>query len=98
MIPRNNMFHQILLSLLIITAPLAVSAQLPSVSPARVGFDPARLDVAHATVKRFIEENRHAGIITLLARNGKIVAVQTYCYRDLENSLPTERDTTCRVY
>jgi len=98
MIPKNHMFHQILLSLLIVTAPLAVSAQLPSVSPARAGFDPARLDVAHATVKRFVEENQHAGLITLLARNGKIVDVQTYGYRDLEKSLPMERDTICRIY
>jgi CubicO group peptidase (beta-lactamase class C family) len=91
------MMHRFLLSLFIITAPLAVPAQLPSSSPARAGFDPARLEVAHATVKRFVEENQHAGIITLLARNGKIADVQTYGYRDLEKSLPMERDTICRI-
>src|SRR5947208_6152899 len=92
------MLQKLLLSFLIITAPLAVPAQLPSVSPARAGFDPARLDVAHATVKRFIEDNQHAGIITLLARNGKIVDVQSYGYRDTEKKLPMTRDTICRVY
>src|SRR5260221_10920364 len=90
--------HKLLLSFLLLTAPLALPAQLSSVSPARAGFDPARLDVAHTTVKRFVEENQHAGIITLLARNGKIVDVQTCGYRDLEKSLPMERDTICRIY
>ena len=92
------MIRKILFSLLLITAPLAVPAQLPSTSPARAGFDPARLEVVHATVKRFVEENQYAGIITLLVRNGKIADVQTYGYRDLEKSLPMERNTICRIY
>ena len=36
-------------------------------SPA--GFDPARLEVLHATTKRFVDEGKHAGIITLIARD-----------------------------
>lgn len=80
----------------LIAAP--VQAQLGRASPKAAGFDPARLEVMHATVKRFVEEGKHAGIITLLARNGKIVDFQTYGYRDLEKQLPMERDTICRVY
>ena len=37
-------------------------------------------------------------MITLLARDGKLVDFQTYGYRDLEKKLPMERDTICRVY
>jgi CubicO group peptidase (beta-lactamase class C family) len=73
-------------------------AQLPVVSPARAGFDPARLEVLHAITKRFMDDGRHAGAITLLARNGKLVDFQTFGYRDLEKGLPMERDTICRVY
>ena len=71
---------------------------LVAASPKAAGFDPARLEVLHATVKRFVDEGKHAGIITLLARDGKIVDFQTYGYRDLEKQLPMERDTICRVY
>ena len=39
-----------------------------------------------------------AGVITLLARDGKVVDFQTYGYRDLEQRLPMERDTIVRVY
>src|SRR5574339_132521 len=77
---------------------VSVQAQLPSASPKAAGFDPARLEVMHATVKRIVDEGKHAGIITLLARNGKIVDFQTCGYRDLEKQLPMERDTICRVY
>src|SRR6266446_6534693 len=74
------------------------SAQLPWTSPKAAGFDPARLDVLHATTKRFVDEKKHAGIITLIARDGKIVDFQSYGYRDIEKQLPMERDTICRMY
>jgi CubicO group peptidase (beta-lactamase class C family) len=83
-------------SLLLVT--LVAGAQLPSTSPKGAGFDPARLEVLHATTQRFVDEGKHAGIITLLARDGKIFDFQTYGYRDVENKLPMERDTICRVY
>lgn len=83
------------LSLLIV---VSVRAQLPTASPKAAGFDPARLEVLHATTKRFVDEGQHAGLITLLARDGKIVDFQTYGYRDVERQLPMERDTICRVY
>jgi CubicO group peptidase (beta-lactamase class C family) len=76
----------------------SLRAQLPTASPEAEGFDPARLEVFHATVKRFVDEEKHAGVITLLARNGKIVDFQTYGYRDVEKKLPMERNTICRVY
>jgi CubicO group peptidase (beta-lactamase class C family) len=77
---------------------ISVQAQLPTVLPKAAGFDPVRLEVLHATTKRFVAEGQHAGLITLLARDGKIVDFQTYGYRDMERQLPMERDTICRVY
>jgi CubicO group peptidase (beta-lactamase class C family) len=79
-------------------AAISVQAQLPAASPEAAGFDRARLDVLHVTTKRFVEEGKHAGIITLLARDGKLVDFQTYGYRDIEKQLPMERDTICRMY
>ena len=86
--------------LVVLTCALAVSvqAQLPATSPRAAGFDPARLKVLHATTKRFVDEGKHAGIITLIARDGEIVDVQAYGLRDVEKQLPMERDTIVRVY
>ena len=79
-------------------AAFSIQAQFPTASPKSAGFDPARLEVLHETTKRFIDEGKHAGIITLLALDGKIVDFQTYGYRDVEKQLPMERDTICRMY
>lgn len=77
---------------------LTAAAQLPTASPRAAGFDPARLQVMHETMRRFIDDRQHVGLITLVVRNGKIVDFQTYGYRDLEQRLPMERDTICRMY
>jgi len=87
----------LIFALTLLTA-VSLRAQLPTASPRAAGFDPARLEDMHATVKRFVDEGKHAGVITLLARNGKIVDFQTYGYRDVERQLPMERGTICRVY
>ena len=87
----------LLLGLALLVA-VSVPAQLPSISPEAAGFDPARLEVLHATMQRFVAEGKHAGLVTLLVRDGKIVDFQTYGYRDVEQRLPMERDTICRVY
>jgi CubicO group peptidase (beta-lactamase class C family) len=89
---------KILLLALACAIVVSVPAQLPTASARAAGFDSARLEVLHATTKRFVEEGKHAGIITLIVRDGKIVDFQTYGYRDVEKRLPMERDTICRMY
>lgn len=84
--------------LVLLALVFTAEAQLPRVSPSRAGFNPERLEVMHETVQRFVEDGRHAGIITALARNGNLVDIQAYGYRDIENQLPMELDTICRVY
>src|SRR5580765_4812105 len=87
-----------LLIALLILPHLCVQGQNPQSARGAGGFDKARLEVLHATTKRFVEEGKHAGIITLVARDGKIVDFQAYGYRDVERQLPMERDTICRAY
>ena len=77
---------------------LCVPAQLPPTSPKAAGFDPARLAVLHSTTQRFVDEGKPAGIVTLLARGGRVVDVYACGYRDIEKGLPMQRDTICRVY
>jgi len=83
---------------LILSVACWADAQLPTASPKSSGFDPARLEVMHKNVRRFVDEGKHAGIITVLLRDGKLVDLQTCGYRDVEKQLPMERDTICRMY
>jgi CubicO group peptidase (beta-lactamase class C family) len=89
---------KIALTLALSCAVAAAEAQLPLTSPGRAGFDADRLAALHRMTQGFIEEDQHAGLITLLVRDGKIADFQTYGYRDLEKKLPMERDTICRIY
>lgn len=77
---------------------LSVQAQPTSAAKNSASFDPARLKVLHQTTRGFVEQGKHAGIITVLANDQRILDFQTYGYRDIEKGLPMERDTICRVY
>jgi len=79
--------------------PAAVPAPpLPLATPESQGMSSERLGRLHAEIERFVTEGRHAGAISLVARNGRIVDWRTYGKRDLEAGLPMEKDTICRIY
>ena len=71
---------------------------LPLASPESQGLSPERLERLHAGIQRFVDEGKHAGAISLVARHGRIVDWRTYGKRDIEAGLPMEKDTICRIY
>ena len=71
---------------------------LPVVAAEREGFSPERLARMHARVREFVDKGQHAGIVSLVARNGRIVDWQAWGQRDREARLPMEKDTIFRVY
>ena len=62
------------------------------------GFDAERLGKVHAMVKQYVDDGKHAGAVTLVARKGKIVDVANFGYRDLESKAPMAPDTIFRIY
>jgi CubicO group peptidase (beta-lactamase class C family) len=80
------------------TPDAAAAWPLPLATPESQGMSSERLSRLHAGVTRFVEEGQHAGAVSLIARNGKIVDWRTYGKRDLESGLPMEKDTICRIY
>jgi CubicO group peptidase (beta-lactamase class C family) len=92
--------NRILLSLILVCgAAVTVGAQpLPLASPESEGFSPDRLERLHTMLESQVGEGKHAGLITLLARHGRIVDWQTYGLRDLDGKRPMEKDTIVRMY
>jgi CubicO group peptidase (beta-lactamase class C family) len=80
------------------TPDAAPAWPLPVATPESQGMSSERLARLHEGVQRFVDEGRHAGAVSLIARNGKIVDFRTYGKRDLEGGLPMEKDTICRIY
>ncbi|KAA6457211.1 beta-lactamase family protein [Acidobacteria bacterium AB60] len=67
-------------------------------SPESVGFSAERLERLHALMQRSVDDKQFAGIVTLLARHGKIVDYRTYGARDMASGAPMTKDTIFRDF
>ncbi|HTS69844.1 MAG TPA: serine hydrolase domain-containing protein [Terriglobia bacterium] len=76
-----------------------VSGQmLPNAKPEEVGFSAERLQRLDAAMQQKVDEKQLAGIVTVLARHGKVVEFKTYGKKDLASAAPMERNTIFRIY
>jgi len=100
MTSRRFIFRLALLCMLVLPAGAggALGQSLPTASPESQGFSPERLERLHKRMHEFVNEGKHAGIVVLIARNGKIVESRAYGMRDREQKLRMEQDTIFRIY
>jgi CubicO group peptidase (beta-lactamase class C family) len=73
-------------------------ATLPAATPESVGLAadlPAKMD---AGMQGLIDQKALAGIVTLVARKGKIVQHQAYGLQSIEANTPMRLDTIARIY
>jgi CubicO group peptidase (beta-lactamase class C family) len=76
-----------------------VSGQvLPNARPEQVGFSSERLQRLDAAMQQKVDEKQFAGIVTILARHGKVVEFRTYGKKNLATGAPMEKDTIFRIY
>ena len=73
-------------------------AEIELADPESVGMSAERLERVAPALERFIEEDKMAGFISLVARRGKVVHFEIRGERDLFNGLPMEEDTLFRIY
>ena len=76
----------------------AESSSLPVAEPESVGMSSDRLERMHSLAQQVVDESKHAGIVTAVARRGKLVDLQTYGYRDLDSKAPMTTDSIFRIY
>jgi CubicO group peptidase (beta-lactamase class C family) len=76
----------------------AAAALAPAASPESLGFDSARLKMLDAAMAKVVADGRVAGMTTLLARHGKVVAFNTYGKTSLEAGKPMPKDEIFRIY
>jgi CubicO group peptidase (beta-lactamase class C family) len=97
-IPRATAIWLLYLALILGTISGAFGQTLPSAKPEEVGFSPERLQRLDAAMQQKVEEKQFAGIVTILARHGKVVEFKTYGIKDLATGAPMARDTIFRIY
>ena len=90
----------LLLALTCTALPTVVAqhTELPTAAPATVGFSPERLLTLDASMKKFVDDGALSGVVTLVARHGKIVSSNVYGYQDIAQKVPMRQDTIFRIY
>jgi CubicO group peptidase (beta-lactamase class C family) len=89
-------------------APMAQQAQpqpaarhtidMTVVKPETVGFSSERLERLHALMQQTVDTKELAGIVTILARHGKVVDYRAYGQRDMASGAAMTKDTIFRDY
>jgi CubicO group peptidase (beta-lactamase class C family) len=77
---------------LAIATPLANAGSLPRAKPAEVGFSAERLARIGPAMQRHIEAGEIAGVVTLVARRGRIAHFEAYGYADAAKRTPMRTD------
>src|SRR6188768_4284737 len=91
--------------LLLLTAALAliasaglVSKDLPAAKPEDVGLSSERLARMNKAIHAYVDAGRTPGVVTLIARHGKVVHVDAYGKADLASGRATRTDDIFRMY
>jgi CubicO group peptidase (beta-lactamase class C family) len=71
---------------------------LTVVKPESVGFSSERLERLHALMQQAVDQKQIAGIVTILARHGKVVDYRTYGQRDIASGAPMTKDAIFRDF
>lgn len=87
---------------LVALAGYAVTAQQPATAPgaatpASVGISGERLNRLHAGMQGFVDRKEAGGIVTLIARDGKVVDVTAVGFQDVATKTPMRTDTLFRI-
>jgi CubicO group peptidase (beta-lactamase class C family) len=92
----------LLLALAATTTPrpaLAVgSPGLPTARAESVGVSSERLARLGAGMKSLVDEGRLAGVVTMVARHGKVIEFEAIGKRNVAADLPMEKDSIFRIY
>ena len=102
MIAIKSAFGTLALVVLAGYAALAQQAPAPSrpagpAAPASVGVAADRLERLHQGMQGFIDRKEAGGIVTLIARDGKIADLHASGYQDVESKTPMRTDTLFRI-
>lgn len=91
-------FFALFLALVLVTPRLAVAEPLPSVAPDDVGLATTQLAEIDSLMHSYVSKGKLAGIVILVAREGKVAHAGVYGQMDIETGQAMRRDALFRVY
>ena len=92
--------HTILLAvgLALTTGAYAAERDLAVVEPVAVGMSAEGLGELDAAMQGFVDRGELAGVVTVVARHGKIAHFETFGMQDIATGVPMAKDTIFRIY
>ncbi len=79
-------------------AAAGATLNLSAVQPESVGFSSERLERLHTLMQDAVKNQQVAGVVTILARHGKVVDYRAYGMRDIASHTAMTTDTIFRDY
>jgi len=76
----------------------ATNDSLPTADPESVGMSAERLARIDGLTRRYVNEGKLAGVVTLVARHGKVVYFDAVGTANLDTHTPMAEDTLFRIY
>lgn len=102
---RENSRMNLTMKVWLLTAALmlqpalgSAKQELPSARPESVGISSERLARLPEGMKSLVDQGRLAGVVTLVARHGKVVEFDAAGKRDIAADAPMQKDTIFRIY
>ncbi|MGH9657840.1 MAG: serine hydrolase domain-containing protein, partial [Bryobacteraceae bacterium] len=74
-----------------------LAASLPKAPPEDAGLSSARLARIRASVERYVEREEISGAVTLVARRGRVVHLETHGYQDAVSKKKMPADAIFRI-
>src|ERR1700685_3903127 len=103
--PQENLCMRATLIVLLLTGTLALGPArglgqtvLPAAKPENVGLATERLAMLTHGMKSLVEQGRLAGVVTMVARHGKVVEFEAAGKRSIAADLPMQKDSIFRLY
>ncbi len=69
-----------------------------TIAPEEAGFSPARLDRIGRVMQSYVDKGKLAGLITLIARRGRVPHFECFGMMDIKANKPMQSDAIFRIY
>jgi CubicO group peptidase (beta-lactamase class C family) len=96
-LPRIVRLPTLVLLLSLTVASVAHGQALSAAPPDALGMSAARLARLTETMKRYVDENKVAGTVTIVLRDGRIAYFESEGLADREQKRPMQKDTIFRI-
>ena len=71
---------------------------MQTAKPESVGLSSARLGRIREVMQGYVDRGAFAGIVTLIARKGKVAHLEAFGWQELEAKRPMTAETIFRIY